>query len=172
MAYRSADAMLERYLLLWSELGAARALTLPDPRVPRLQFVAADPRNSKQHRQLVEVGDIGRCIRLAKLTAVERRLFFELYRPRGRVCRRCRLETPIASARCPQCRATKGDGWTHEALPTLPVLAQAMERATRQKWSTERVRRYRDQAYDRLEAVMRRRGMLDEDGGAMEARAW
>lgn len=171
MAYRSADAMLERYLLLWSELGAPKALTLPDPRVPRLQFAVADPRNSKLHRQLAEVGDIGRCIRLARLTTVERRLFFEIYRPRGRVCRRCRFETPTAHPRCPKCRATRADGWTHEALPTLPVLAQAMEKATRERWSTERIRRARDKAYDRLEAVMRRRGLLDEDGGGVEAHA-
>jgi hypothetical protein len=170
MAYRSADAMLERYLVLWSELGAARALTLPDPRMPRFKFVAVDPRNSKQDRQLVEVGDIGRCIRLARLTVVERRLFFEIYRPRGRVCRRCRHETPTAYPRCPKCRATRADGWTHEALPTLPVLAQAMEKATRERWSTERVRRARDRAYDRLEAVMRRRGLLDDDGAAEAAR--
>lgn len=160
--FRSADGMLERYLVLWAELAAPRTMGWPDPRAPRIQ-TSSTPGSGRRERQLAEFADIGRCVHLARLSALERRLFFELYRPRHRICRRCGFTTPAALPRCPRCQAERRDGWTHEPLPTLPVLCAALQKKTKEPWSTERVRRLRDRAYDRLEAVMRRRGLLEED---------
>lgn len=158
--------MLERYLVLWSDLAAPRTLRWPDARTPRIQ-TTPNPSNSLQERQRVEFADIGTCVRKAKLTSLERRLFFELYRPRRRVCSRCKYSTPTALPRCPKCHAGRHDGWTHEAFPTLPVLADAMQRATGERWSTKRVQRHRDAAYDRLEAVMRQRKMFEDQQEAV-----
>ena len=162
--YHSADHLIETYLRLWAVLGSARALVWPDPRQPRLE-ITTTPEHALHRRQLVELADIGTALHQARLTAMERRLLREMYRPRKRVCRRCGYVTASPGPRCRRCRAGRADGWTHEPLPTLSVIAEAMSRQTRERWSTERVRRLRDRAYGRLEAVMRRRQMGGEDGG-------
>lgn len=157
--YGSADAMLERYLLLRLASETCRRVW-PDAQNPLV--VATRDRDSPQERVAIELGDMGVCLTRAQLTCDERLVLRHLYRQRARWCQRCRRGFPLfhEGTHCPRCGAGRRQGWSYELMPTIGVLAEELSKRTKQRWSYWRVYRIRDAAFKKIEEAMRARGLL------------
>lgn len=167
MPYFSAERMLNRYVDLYFRLTSARSMTLPDPRSAAAAAASvsrAHSGNSVHHAQLAELADIAKCLSAADFTQAEREMLTQLFRPRRRFCKRCRMTCGFEDMpRCPNCHAARREGWSFENYPTLDVLAEHLRTHTdRTAWSLRSVGRLRTRAIQRLERTMHERGMLTD----------
>jgi hypothetical protein len=162
--YSSADRLLNRYVELNLSLGSPKTTTWPDANDPPFDTASRLPPHMSRYARLVcELADIAVCIRNAKLSQDEQRVFYQLYRARKRYCLRCHLTSEHDAPRCPRCGTPAREGWSFEPFPTLPVLRERLERSDQtRRWTIYRLRQTRDRAYARLEIAMKAKGLLGD----------